>query len=551
MSSIFNVNSRNSRNSRLRSRRRPSGSGPLVYTIDDLYEEVKGVRRGRPISATGCIARCCCGFVLLIVIVFGLLVSKNPQLKTVDGRNKSLQAGKNRLAMLGGCNRKICQDLSVVTLLRNGEAHACKDYCWDQLEWVPSWTKSAQRLPATDLYGSFQQHGQCEKQQDLALKKQQQQLKDDSSPALIPRQASPATKYLPDYPSLIRTSLAEGTNLLLLGDSVMKQAFDVLPMVLPRSETVISYHHYAYVKPHQGNRHKGGLEVIQDCVVDHAKKAQNCVFRNATMSARYQCTCTSVSTLRWAYHNISISMAWGYGIEFENELGKKQSYGLDFNVIKEPLYHHLAKSATTVVAGFGVLPHHIAHKVSGYKEMLQFFREWIFRVNKAAGSRGEKTKKLIYRLTMPQHFHTQKAPSTYHDERPKRDTCVERATERHWSDVLTQETLGSTTATNDEIDVIDLFPIAADLGRYHSVKGGDCNQWCLGFDLFYTFWHAVGASVSLLTLKHKHLTDKGALALLAKEPAAAAPVAAPTLGRVVVPKDGKNTTGKVFLMDNP
>jgi len=497
-----------------------------------------------------------------------VLVSKNPELQTADGLSKSVQASTTSLTNhLLSCR---CNDISVVTLLRDGKPHHCKDYCWDQLEWtsIADRTMASSSSKSKELYGSFQQHGQCKKQHELSLKHKKGASsanyvlrKKSKTAPLIPRQVSSSSSdynHMPDYPSLIRNSLGAGPtkqNLLLMGDSVTRQAFEVLPMVLPGSK--VTYQHYAYytAAPDSSSPYtRDDVEIIKKCEMDYPKRSQKC-WRNDTM--RYACTCTTVSVLEW--QNVTISLAWGYGIEFENKLGNKQTYGLAFNVVKAPLYNQLAKSATAIVAGVGVLPQHVEHKRIEYADMLHFFKKWIFRTNRAPSSSendtNKKKKKLIYRLTMPQHFHTHNAHSTYQDEKLKRGNCVERATERHWSDVLAQETLlpkKNGAKEHEVIDLIDLFPIASNLGRFHSNNDGDCSQWCLGYDLFYTFWAAIGASISPSLQQQQQNVDyneSSFVAVVNNTVATASPASTPPKNATLQAHKNRTKAGKVFVMD--
>jgi hypothetical protein len=363
--------------------------------------------------------------------------------------NNSMHSASGTWSSLfaAGCN---CNP-AVLSLLKIGKPHPCVEYCWDQLLWTPS---KAAATPPNKLYGNFEKHGNCKEQGELTLK--------DDSTSLIPREQS---SRLPEYQALLQNQFRD-KEILIIGASVMKQAFEVLPIVLDASARKISFEHYAYTA-------KGGLESIKRCDIDF-KTRQNC---RRHKQLRYPCTCTRVTTLQLK-DNTRIRFASAHGIEFEYA-DKKQTYGQKYNVIRQPLYSKLAESASAVVLNFGVLPHVLNHDTKTFTNLLQFINQW------------STEQKVIYHLTMPQHFATQSPHLTYQDEKLKRGAaCVANATQRHWTDRLAQETL-------KRVDMIDLLPMAATQGHLHSNLSGDCSQWCMAYDLFYVFWAALGEAVTL------------------------------------------------------
>ena len=440
----------------LRSRRHPqppisSSSVPIIYALEDDNPSCQG----QSWAAKFCL-------VLQIIAVLGAVhFIINPE-EAKSNASKALTSASGALTLLtsasgtwsslfaAGCN---C-NLAVVSLLKKGKPHLCEEYCWDQLLWTPS---EVAATPPNKLYGNFERHGHCKEPGELTLK--------DDNTSLIPRDQS---SRLPEYRPLIQNQFRD-KEILIIGSSVMKQAFEVLPIVLDASALKVSYEHYAYTV-------KGGLELIKHCGFEKGK--QNC---RRDKKTQYPCSCSTVSTLQLTGTS-RIRFAWAHGIEFEYA-NKKQTYGAKYNVVKQPLYSKLAESASAVVLNFGVLPNVLKHDTKTFTNLLQFINQWSAK------------QKVIYHLTMPQHFATQSPHLTYQDEKLKRGStaaCVANATQRHWTDRLAQETLKG-------VDMIDLFPMAATQGHLHSKIEGDCNQWCMAYDLFYVFWAVLGVAVKLPT----------------------------------------------------
>jgi hypothetical protein len=129
-----------------------------------------------------------------------------------------------------------------------------------------------------------------------------------------------------------------------------------------------------------------------------------------------------------------------------------------------------------VIIDVDVVTGETTHDTQGFAKLLKFVQQWSVR------------QKVVYRLTMPQHYFTHQSTSTYKDDSIKRRACVATTTHRHWTNALAQETLQG-------VDMIDLFPIAATQWHLHSRQKGDCSSWCLVYDLFYVFWATLADAI--------------------------------------------------------
>lgn len=427
-------------------------SGPIVYNISDKGEDeewltceedgimkvwaAKQRRRRRR-----CIALYLGSFILLVTALV-LLVVFSP----TDTPPKS---------WMTHCAVEDCT-FGTLAVSKNGRNHVCKVFCEKNLEWTKYADGGHEETVASSqdqLFGGFEKHGMCKNQQELTL--------GGSEVSLIPRMSS---SHLPDFESLFVSDFNDEV-ILMIGDSVMKQAWEVLPMVLPLTYEVLTQH-YEYKNDNTVGR-------VSHCSIDFEEQSQFC--KHATGGDQYPCACSTVSTIK--YGNTTINYAWAYGVEFEVDGGELESYGLGYNVLRPALYNKLARSATSIVMNMGVLPHHMERDTEGFSDFLHFVKECA------------KEKKVIYRLTMPQHFPTKNPDSTYLDEERLSGVCVPVAEHRHWTDTEARKVL------KGKVTMIDQFSILNSQGGYHSNHGGDCNQWCLGYDLFYSFWGALAEAI--------------------------------------------------------
>lgn len=356
------------------------------------------------------------------------------------------------LALLSGCSAKDCS-LSMVTMMQNGTAHPCKSYCSSLVEWKDAATRVASKETPDKLYGSFATHGVCKVPQELALKKGE---------GLIPRLGA---STLPDFTSLILHGKMKGKTIFMIGDSLLKQAFEVLPMVLSGAKDENKHYEYAA---------NGAVSLVGQCGLDFKTHTQTCKPLPDTEPAeRYPCNCTIVTTIR--AQSTTIHFAHAYGIEYQTDGQSTGLYGLDFNVVRPGVIRKLLQESDAVVMYSGVIPNAVKHDTKGYKSFLEFVKKM-----------GSSNKQVLFQLTIPQHFPTTNSMASYQDEERSKGACVEVAPARHWTDTLAQSALSASG-----VDVIDLFPIASTQGRFHSNKPGDCSQFCLGYDMFYAFWDAV------------------------------------------------------------
>ena len=413
-----------------------SDSGPIVYSLDSLYNEsFVNSRRGRSW------ARVCLVVVNFTIVFFCLIVHLYPE----EVKSTASTTWSALFAARCSCT------LSVVSLLKDGRPHPCKDYCSDQLQWTLApkpWTTPK------NPYGSFAVFGKCKKEEILSLK--------NTSISLIPRSS---TSHLPDFQSLVELRLRD-IEILFIGGSILKQTVDMLPSVVDDSTLTISDEHFSY------DESGGGISPIKQCFTDLKTTTQKC-WRNEKVRAT--CTCSMVTTFQWTSTNTTIRFVEGYGIEFDLDK-KKQMYGLSYNIVKEPLYSKLAQTASLVVVDVDVLARSTKHDTEGFSNLLKFIQHWSVQ------------QKVVYRLTMPQHYATHDPALTYIDEPIKRQSCVAAATQRHWTNALAQEMLRG-------VDMIDLFPMAATLGHLHSHQKGDCSSWCMVYDLFYVFWATLADAI--------------------------------------------------------
>jgi hypothetical protein len=420
-----------------------NNNGPLVYNLDRFYnEDFVGSRRGRSWAGI------CFAVVSGTIIFVSLLAQRYPD-KVKDTASNTWGVP---VATPCHCN------LSVISLLKNGKENPCKEYCWDQIQWTQA---PRAVVSPSKPYGSFQLFGNCKKEEQLSLK-------NSTTPVLIPRSNS---SLLPEYETLIESQFRD-MHLLFMGGYILKQLFDVLPSVLSDSPgLVLSDQHYIY------SANGKGIEPIRQCVTDSKTKSQHC-WRNETV--RSSCSCTTVTTLQNTISNTTIKYARAFGMEFTDDGGTKQTYGFSYNTIREALYSKLAQSASAVILNFDVVASVKTHDTEGFANMLQFIKKW------------STQQKVIYALTLPEHYTTNKSTVTYGDEHIKGHECAATAAERHWTDTSAQETLRG-------VDMIDLFPVSATQGHMHSNHEGDCNSWCLAYDLFYVFWAVLADAIHSAT----------------------------------------------------
>ena len=426
-----------------------NNNGPLVFNLDRFYNEnIVRSKRGRSWAGV------CFVLISGVIVVLTLLAQRYPSQVNKDTANMTWGV---LFAPLCDCN------LAVISLLKNGEGNNCKEYCWDQIRWTQA---PRPTVSPNQPYGSFQSLGNCKKEELLSLK-------NSTATALIPRSNS---TLLPEYQTLIESQF-RNKHVLLMGGYILKQLFDVLPSVLSDSSgLIITDQHYQY------SASGGGIEPIRQCVTDTKTMTQHC-WRDEKI--RSNCFCTAVTTLHLSISNTTITYARAFGMEFRNEEGTKQTYGFAYNTIRESLYTKLAESTTAVVLNFDVVATVKTHDTQGFANMLHFIKKW------------STQQKLVYALTLPEHFTTNKSAVTYSDEHIQQHKCAATATERHWTDTLAQETLRG-------VDMIDLFPVSATQGHMHSNHKGDCYSWCLAYDLFYVFWAVLSDAIQSTTGESQH-----------------------------------------------
>mmetsp|Transcript_26435 Transcript_26435/g.39090 ORF Transcript_26435/g.39090 Transcript_26435/m.39090 type:complete len:440 (+) Transcript_26435:31-1350(+) len=352
------------------------------------------------------------------------------------------------------CEISLCNDLSVVSLHKNGDAHPCKDYCIKKV----AWEFSSGDLPSTNqAYGSFNDHGVCATRHDLRMNEER---------SLIPKRFAEGGNEIPDYISILNRM--QNKNLIMVGGSVMKQIFEVLPSVLEDSSIQIVTDAFAYISPTKHQR-------VKKCDTDFKKESQSCVYQD---DRREACTCTTVTQMHSVDSGTSIHFVWAYGIEFLS-LNETITFGKSFNVARESLYTELSNSADMIILNFGIIAHETKHQETQYKDYLSFINRW------------SDVRNVAFLLSLPQHFHTESASGVgYLDEkRALGGGCVNKRVARHWTDELARETL------KGKVDLIDVYPLMSDRGNLHSIKNGNCAEWCLAFELFYPFWDATAVLV--------------------------------------------------------
>lgn len=347
------------------------------------------------------------------------------------------------------CQISECNSLSVISIHKNGDAHPCKDYCIEKIAWGPS---SDDGLSTDQAYGSFTDHGVCASTHDLKINEDQ---------SLIPRRISEEGNEIPDY-SLILNRLRK-KSVVMIGGSVMKQIFDVLPSALDDSSIEIVTDAFAYTSPTEHKR-------VKKCDTNFKDKSQSCLHQDGH---RESCKCTVVTEMHSHDFGTTIHFVWAYGIQFSSS-NNTSTFGESFNLVRESLYTELATSADMTVFNFGIIPHEIQHQETQYKAYLSFINSW------------SDAHKVAFLLTLPQHFHTKSELGVgYLDEsRASGGGCIDKRVARHWTDELARDKL------KGQVDMIDLYPIMSDRGNLHSLKSGNCAEWCLAFELFYPFWDA-------------------------------------------------------------
>lgn len=435
-------------------------------TMDSFVDEIPvyGRQEGRK-SRRICILSCILTFVVLLPLSVGIIMLLIPD------------AAKSVTSIFGSkekCDESTCT-LSTVTVLKNGESHPCKQFCSELLDWNNS---IGEPLQQGDVYGSYNRHGVCPERQDLTLKGER---------SLIPKQMTSGMGSVPDYEYLLERM--SNIDIVMIGDSVLRQVFEVLPSLLNDTSFVLQEVAYEYTSPETVQR-------IQKCGVNFAEKSQNCLHHDGN---RASCNCTTVTQWHSIKSGTTVQFAWGYGIDFplvEKVEGDGQSadsrhdfYGSSFNLVHPALYSQLARSADAVVVSSNVVPHSTVHDTAGYSRFLKYLKEL------------DHYRDVIFLLTLPQHFHVTNATTAtnknvtvgdggvgYLDEERLHGSkgCSNLKTKRHWTDKIAQDEL-----RGSKVDVIDMFPIMADRGKFHSLVKGDCSQWCLGYEFMYPFWDAM------------------------------------------------------------
>ena len=334
--------------------------------------------------------------------------------------------------------------LAVVTTLEGGKDHKCKEFCSELIRWAESGRAA---VSDEEAFGSYSKSGVCAHQQDLTL---------GLSVDLIPRK--PDYDLVPDYPALF--SKLENKQIIMIGDSIFKQTFEVLPTVFEGTSYQVNTDAYVYDSPTTVHR-------VKKCEIHFSDEKQTCLYDDGS---RKDCNCTAVSQFHSFDTGTTVHFVWGYGIEFPHDDGTL-IYGSKFNVVRQALYTKLARGALATIINFGVIPHRV--DTEGFVVFLKFVQGW------------NKIQRVIFSLTFPQHFHTNAENGVgYLDEERIPGGCVDKVVGRHWSDVMATEKLKG-------VDLIDMYPVMVDRGQYHSVESGNCAEWCLGYDLFYPFWDSI------------------------------------------------------------
>lgn len=396
---------------------------------------------------------------ILACALIGVLVYPQEQ-------EQEQQQQSGSMASASSCTLQDCS-LKVISVMKNGKRHLCKEFCTEQLEWKTV-GENKPLDDTTKLYGNFDKHGMCKERSELGFKTQEVKEEKKKGDAPAPELIARSTDGMPDTSSLL--SSIQGQTILIVGESTMRQYMEVLPMWFPDTKVETSSYVYNASAP-------DGYQSVANCDLNFKTGTQSC---RQGAGARFDCNCTSVISMTIADHT-TIQYACGYGLEFENQKTKEpQIYGkpVDFNVVKPALYKKLAETATAVIVSMGVIGH-AAHDKGGYLAMLAYIQQW-----------SKEHSKVVFSLTPPQHFHTTKPPTSYQDEERVDGNCVEEAV-RHWTNKDARQLLHGST-----VDLMDVFPYLWNHGRFHSNKGGDCANWCLGHDVFYAFWKVLTEAIA-------------------------------------------------------
>eukprot|EP00547_Thalassionema_nitzschioides_P015443 CAMPEP_0194240520 /NCGR_PEP_ID=MMETSP0158-20130606/6664_1 /TAXON_ID=33649 /ORGANISM="Thalassionema nitzschioides, Strain L26-B" /LENGTH=447 /DNA_ID=CAMNT_0038975231 /DNA_START=36 /DNA_END=1379 /DNA_ORIENTATION=- len=427
-----------------------------------IYGREEG-RKSRRIVALSC----CLTFLVLLPLSVGVIMLVIPD----TAKSVADVFGKNPK-----CEESACT-LSIITVLKSGESHPCKQFCSKLLDWKHS---ISEPLKKNDVYGSYKRHGICREREDLTL---------NAETSLIPTTKISDLGTVPNYEHLLKR--LSNIDIVMIGDSVLRQVFEILPSLLNDTSFVLEDVAYEYLSQDTVKR-------IRKCDVQFSEKSQTCLHHD---SKRELCNCTTVTQWHSIKTGTTVQFAWGYGIDFpliekdESDsdgpgvVSRHELYGSSFNLVHPALYSQLARSADAIVTTSNVVPHATTHDADGYFKFLNYLKDL------------DHYRDVIFLLTLPQHFHvTNVTDSTdtnvtigdggagYLDEERLHghNGCSALNAKRHWTDKIARDEF-----RGSKVDVIDMYPIMADRGEFHSLVKGDCSQWCLGYELMYPFWDAI------------------------------------------------------------